>query len=477
MSSKHNQRVEIFRSNEEGAKKLGEAVKYWSNSCGELHKNGLFDITEEELPVPLQRAYQELWGEDYGSYCYLVETPDGYGAALINEYDLCFAEDCGLTMDDLFETACQDAGEIAGHDAFENARVYVGEFSDFNECHDLIVVFPADTPVEAFHKAAKLLYEELAYATARSLDAEKTADSVFVKTDAAPSASEIQSTGAPAEYVMLSLDRDEIEQLARATGCDIRTKDDLRDAVRFALEKYVETYLPETEANERQREGTVSPGSGLIAEENGIFDDTKASFSSVYWLDYATLVYEFGSYVDDDGDAYDVNCEYHADDNTWHLLKSYDGDILTMNLFELPTEQRLRIMAKMIREGELNESIANIAPEEKFENATFVSVWDGGFCVETPCKVNRLTGEVTDIVVSEGTADFVNELDEEYIRMEDGTEHPVSNDPTAGGFWYGTDDSEIEEASLDAKIQAASEKARCETKDETLPARSAKQDR
>lgn len=74
--------------------------------------------------------------------------------------------------------------------------------------------------------------------------------------------------------------------------------------------------------------------------------------------------------------------------------------------------------------------------------AEFTSVWDGGFAVTTGCKVNMDTKEVFDIEVSEGTADMVNELDEEYITIN-GESYPVvsdeymKNDPEEqGGYWY-----------------------------------------
>ena len=68
------------------------------------------------------------------------------------------------------------------------------------------------------------------------------------------------------------------------------------------------------------------------------------------------------------------------------------------------------------------------------KNATFTSVWDGGFEVTTACKVNTETKEVFDIEVSEGTAELVNELDAEFVTI-DGEEYSVSSDG-ATEFWY-----------------------------------------
>lgn len=69
------------------------------------------------------------------------------------------------------------------------------------------------------------------------------------------------------------------------------------------------------------------------------------------------------------------------------------------------------------------------------KQADFTSVLDGGVAVTTNCKVNMATKEVFDIEVSEGTADMVNNLDEEYVTI-DGEQFPVSNEKTEGGYWY-----------------------------------------
>ena len=70
------------------------------------------------------------------------------------------------------------------------------------------------------------------------------------------------------------------------------------------------------------------------------------------------------------------------------------------------------------------------------KNAQFVSVWDGGVEIETPCRVNLETREVFDIVVSNYDGDH---LEKEYIEIE-GEEFPVFqiSDITDedNEFWY-----------------------------------------
>lgn len=72
---------------------------------------------------------------------------------------------------------------------------------------------------------------------------------------------------------------------------------------------------------------------------------------------------------------------------------------------------------------------------QAIKGAEFTSVWDGGTVVTTGCKVNMVTKEVFDIIVSEGVADMVDVLDEEYITI-DGEEFPVSDEDTGDGYWY-----------------------------------------
>lgn len=157
--------IKIFRSNKEDMELFSREIQYWSNGLGEIHNGGV-SICEEELPAELQRAYKVLWTDEFGSLCYLVETPKGYGVALLNEYDNCYADDCNLNMDKLFQSALEDSKVISKRVEFQNTDIYIGEHSGFCKCHELIVVFPASTPVDEFRTAAVLL-DELAYQTAK----------------------------------------------------------------------------------------------------------------------------------------------------------------------------------------------------------------------------------------------------------------------------------------------------------------------
>lgn len=74
------------------------------------------------------------------------------------------------------------------------------------------------------------------------------------------------------------------------------------------------------------------------------------------------------------------------------------------------------------------------------KNATFTSVWDGGYEVTTDCKVNMETREVFDVKINnDDDIEGLNSLDYEYITV-DGEEFDVLNkdlnDVGVADFWY-----------------------------------------
>ena len=68
--------------------------------------------------------------------------------------------------------------------------------------------------------------------------------------------------------------------------------------------------------------------------------------------------------------------------------------------------------------------------------AKFVSVWDGGYEIETDCDYNPDTKIVSNIEVSED-CETVEHLDREFIRLPDGTELELHDDE------YGPSDSRL----------------------------------
>ena len=154
--------VRVFRNDEESVRAFDKALLFWGNALGELHcphKEGLPDITEEELPDELKRVYQELFWEPCGdaSLRYLVETEKGFGLALLNEYDGVTAETSGMDFGPLFETVIADGDSIANDKLFENCEIFAGERTGFDGCHELIVVVPYNVSIDEFKKIAEKL--------------------------------------------------------------------------------------------------------------------------------------------------------------------------------------------------------------------------------------------------------------------------------------------------------------------------------
>lgn len=57
--------------------------------------------------------------------------------------------------------------------------------------------------------------------------------------------------------------------------------------------------------------------------------------------------------------------------------------------------------------------------------ATYVSIWDGGFRIESNCDFNPETKEVTNVESID--VDGVDICDEEFIELPDGTEIKTFN--------------------------------------------------
>lgn len=148
--------------------KFHKAVQYWSDTFGNpVDPKTSKQLKAADLPAPLLRAQNELFFDgDFSSRCNLVETERGYGIALSNVYDEGFADECCLSMEDLFDTAVRDASIIANDPAFDSAEIFLRGQPSPSGDHVLAVVFPADTPRESFRHAAARM-ESLVYKSAR----------------------------------------------------------------------------------------------------------------------------------------------------------------------------------------------------------------------------------------------------------------------------------------------------------------------
>lgn len=139
---------------------LGGDFVYWSNCTGDLHHNCEYWIDNvEELPSELQKAYNELWSEEYWVNCYIVEFNGKYGVALEAEYDRYFADDLGITYDALIEAAKDKT--IGYADKYQQYDVIFGndtmEWSDGTTNSIVSVIVPWDTCKNEFDDVAKYL--------------------------------------------------------------------------------------------------------------------------------------------------------------------------------------------------------------------------------------------------------------------------------------------------------------------------------
>jgi len=135
---------------------------YWSNAAGDLFdphnkdENGsVKDISESNLPEELKNAWDHLWSEDTGSYCYLIEHDGKFGIMLINEY----AEEDKMSHDDI-----RGRGEEVlkmAEDIGLELEVYAGledGCGAYGMTDELITVFPCDTDPKKFEAVAEFLY-------------------------------------------------------------------------------------------------------------------------------------------------------------------------------------------------------------------------------------------------------------------------------------------------------------------------------
>ena len=137
---------------------LGGNFVYWCNATGDLHHNAEYWIDDvEELPTELQRAYNELRSENYWANQYIVEFNGKYGVALIAEYDKYFAEDLGISYEELVGFAKEKAIECASR--YPEYDVIFGEdtqeWSDGQVDSIVSIIVPWDTTEKKLKEVAE----------------------------------------------------------------------------------------------------------------------------------------------------------------------------------------------------------------------------------------------------------------------------------------------------------------------------------
>lgn len=136
---------------------FGNDLVFWSNATGDLHHGDQID--EGDLPVELQRAFNELWSDGYLTCCYLVEFKGHYGVMLEAVYDSGHADGIGITRSELLnrvERKCEYVSKE--YPAYE---VVFGKdtlrWSDGEVDSQLLVFIPWDASRDAFGSLADWL--------------------------------------------------------------------------------------------------------------------------------------------------------------------------------------------------------------------------------------------------------------------------------------------------------------------------------
>ena len=162
--------IKIFDSRRGSKKAYQEAIKYLTNAEGELKRQGRQAISVDDLPTAAQQAYKRFVRDKHDDdLVYLVETNRGYGVAITFEYDRSTAINSGLPCDimafpHLFACLLCDAKTIADDSMFQDAAIFATEYLGYGDCHELIVVLPADITKKDFRaKYSRLL--DYAYET------------------------------------------------------------------------------------------------------------------------------------------------------------------------------------------------------------------------------------------------------------------------------------------------------------------------
>lgn len=142
----------------EGVKKYSEEFLFWSNSLGELHYHGEYDLKEEELPGSLRRAYDDLFADGTGSYCYLAEFRGDYGIALSNEFSSGYRKELGSNKAEYWNAIKKKAEMIRTKISFKDCSIIAVQQPLDVVDGEILVFMPWYIPKKNFDEIAKYLY-------------------------------------------------------------------------------------------------------------------------------------------------------------------------------------------------------------------------------------------------------------------------------------------------------------------------------
>ena len=133
----------IFLRSGEDVNERWSMIKYWSNSDGDLHRYGKEDITEDQLPFMLKKAYNGAYLQVPGLYSYLVETSAGYGISYEMHLDEGYVRSLGLSMKEAFN-AITNLLTVYRHKAgLRGCDIFLFEDTEWDG-HEIVFVVPAD---------------------------------------------------------------------------------------------------------------------------------------------------------------------------------------------------------------------------------------------------------------------------------------------------------------------------------------------
>lgn len=112
-----------------------------------------------------------------------------------------------------------------------------------------------------------------------------------------------------------------------------------------------------------------------------------------------------------------------------------DDDTLSTLANDFSEEQDCNVAENITWDYVIQEYLSRV--KGRVINATFVSIWDGGTEIASPCKVNTLTMEVFDLEKVDPVCD-VNVLDGEYVKIGEELFGACNKEDadTCSGYWY-----------------------------------------
>lgn len=73
-------------------------------------------------------------------------------------------------------------------------------------------------------------------------------------------------------------------------------------------------------------------------------DRVNCILNESYWLDNKTFLYQFGYFIDNEGDEYHIEVEFHKDNDTWHFIKvcEYDNIPITDDCMSIEEKEDIK---------------------------------------------------------------------------------------------------------------------------------------